>query len=62
MTKEQVEFICGVLDGIKHTLDLKKTNEELVKYAAYNVGIEDCQKIIAAYANGDLDTIVNREE
>lgn len=62
MTKEQVEFICDILESIKHTLDLKKTNEELAKYAAYNVGIEDCQKIIVAYTNGDLDTLANREE
>jgi hypothetical protein len=61
MTKEQVELICGILDGMKHTLDLGKTNEQLAKYAAYNVGIEDCQKIIKAYANGDLDTIMRRD-
>ncbi len=62
MSKNELEALLSVLEGTKYTNRMHTSSDNMAQYVCFNLGIDHAKGILEAYANGDLDTIIQRED
>ena len=62
MSKNELEALLAVLEGVKFAQRMHTSSDNMAQYTCFNLGIDAAKSVLVSYANGDLDTIIKKED